>query len=132
MQFINFFYCCIFYSAPPPPLQAGTFSRGVVTMRCDISTCSTAHISLLVSGSADTCFNDQARVNLLSVFGFFTYMPFKMFLLTHHFFLSFVCTLSFWRIILRKSLLRRVNLFRHFLIMNKVNHIPWSLEDLPL
>ncbi|KOM39988.1 hypothetical protein LR48_Vigan04g018600 [Vigna angularis] len=49
-------------SAPPPPLQAGTFSRGVVTMRCDISTCSTAHISLLVSGSADTCFNDQARL----------------------------------------------------------------------
>ncbi|KAI9123111.1 hypothetical protein K1719_006000 [Acacia pycnantha] len=46
-------------SAPPPPLQAGTFSRGVVTMRCDISTCSSAHISLLVSGSADTCFNDQ-------------------------------------------------------------------------
>ncbi|ESW10605.1 hypothetical protein PHAVU_009G223200 [Phaseolus vulgaris] len=50
-------------SAPPPPLQAGTFSRGVVTMRCDISTCSTAHISLLVSGSADTCFNDQLLEN---------------------------------------------------------------------
>ncbi|MBA0756912.1 hypothetical protein Gotri_020048 [Gossypium trilobum] len=48
------------YSAPPPPLQAGTFSRGVVTMRCDFSTCSSAHISLLVSGSAQTCFNDQA------------------------------------------------------------------------
>ncbi|KAH1056868.1 hypothetical protein J1N35_034933 [Gossypium stocksii] len=47
-------------SAPPPPLQAGTFSRGVVTMRCDFSTCSSAHISLLVSGSAQTCFNDQA------------------------------------------------------------------------
>ena len=47
------------YSAPPPPLQAGTFSRGVVTMRCDFSTCSSAHISLLVSGSAQTCFNDQ-------------------------------------------------------------------------
>ncbi|MED6136523.1 AT-rich interactive domain-containing protein 4, partial [Stylosanthes scabra] len=46
-------------SAPPPPLQAAAFSRGVVTMRCDISTCSSAHISLLVSGSADTCFNDQ-------------------------------------------------------------------------
>lgn len=66
--FINFFCCCIFYSATPPPLQAGTFSRGVVTMRCDISTCSSAHISLLVSGSADTCFNDQAWVNLLPVF----------------------------------------------------------------
>ncbi|XP_058108703.1 AT-rich interactive domain-containing protein 4 [Magnolia sinica] len=46
-------------SAAPPPLQAGTFSRGVVTMRCDISTCSSAHISLLVSGSAQTCFDDQ-------------------------------------------------------------------------
>ncbi|KAF1870495.1 hypothetical protein Lal_00003701 [Lupinus albus] len=53
-------------SAPPPPLQAGTFSRGVVTMRCDISTSSSAHISLLVSGSGDTCFNDQARVNYVS------------------------------------------------------------------
>ncbi|KAK8660687.1 hypothetical protein V6N13_051602 [Hibiscus sabdariffa] len=35
-------------SAPPPPLQAGTFSRGVVTMRCDFSTCSSTHISLLI------------------------------------------------------------------------------------
>ncbi|KAJ9168107.1 hypothetical protein P3X46_019670 [Hevea brasiliensis] len=50
-------------SAPPPPLQAGTFSRGVVTMRCDLSTCSSAHISLLVSGSAQTCFNDQLLEN---------------------------------------------------------------------
>ncbi|KAF5743130.1 AT-rich interactive domain-containing protein 4 [Tripterygium wilfordii] len=50
-------------SAPPPPLQAGTFSRGVVTMRCDVSTCSSAHISLLVSGSAQTCFNDQLLEN---------------------------------------------------------------------
>ena len=47
------------FSAPLPPLQAGTFSRGVVTMRCDVSTCSSAHISLLVSGSAQTCFDDQ-------------------------------------------------------------------------
>lgn len=46
-------------SAPPPPLQAGGFSRGVVTMRCDMSTCSSAHISLLVSGSAQTCFDDE-------------------------------------------------------------------------
>ncbi|XP_077240893.1 ARID/BRIGHT DNA-binding domain-containing protein [Tasmannia lanceolata] len=46
-------------SATPPPLQAGTFSRGVVTMRCDLLTCSSAHISLLVSGSAQTCFDDQ-------------------------------------------------------------------------
>ncbi|KAK9923854.1 hypothetical protein M0R45_032252 [Rubus argutus] len=51
------------FSAPPPPLQAGTFSRGVVTMRCDISTCSSAHISLLVSGSAQTCFDDQLLEN---------------------------------------------------------------------
>ncbi|XP_078429531.1 ARID/BRIGHT DNA-binding domain-containing protein isoform X2 [Wolffia australiana] len=46
-------------SAAPPPLQAGTFSRGVVTMRCDLTTCSSAHISLLVSGSAEACFDDQ-------------------------------------------------------------------------
>ncbi|KAF7843675.1 AT-rich interactive domain-containing protein 4-like [Senna tora] len=51
------------FSAPPPPLQAATFSRGVVTMRCDMSTCSSAHISLLVSGSAQTCFNDQLLEN---------------------------------------------------------------------
>ncbi|KMT04745.1 hypothetical protein BVRB_7g169250 [Beta vulgaris subsp. vulgaris] len=51
------------FSAPPPPLQAGTFSRGVVTMKCDISTCSAAHISLLVSGSAQTCFDDQQLEN---------------------------------------------------------------------
>ncbi|KAF5748385.1 AT-rich interactive domain-containing protein 4 [Tripterygium wilfordii] len=50
-------------SAPPPPLQAGTFSRGVVTMRCDVSTCSSAHVSLLVSGSAQTYFNDQLLEN---------------------------------------------------------------------
>lgn len=55
----------LWYSAPPPPLQAATFSRGVVTMRCDISTCSSAHISLLVSGSAQTCFNDQVPSNFL-------------------------------------------------------------------
>ncbi|KAH7546999.1 AT-rich interactive domain-containing protein 4 isoform X1 [Ziziphus jujuba] len=51
------------FSAPPPPLQAGTFSRGVVTMRCDVTTCSSAHISLLVSGSAQTCFDDQLLEN---------------------------------------------------------------------
>jgi hypothetical protein len=50
--FVNFCNCCKFCSAPPPPLQAATFSRSVVTMRCDISTSSSAHISLLVSGSA--------------------------------------------------------------------------------
>ncbi|CAM8960951.1 unnamed protein product [Rhodiola kirilowii] len=46
-------------SATPPPLQAASFSRGVVTMRCDLSTCSAAHISILVSGSPQTCFNDN-------------------------------------------------------------------------
>ncbi|KAJ7963354.1 AT-rich interactive domain-containing protein 4-like [Quillaja saponaria] len=51
------------FSAPPPPLQASTFSRGVVTMRCDVSTCSSAHISLLVSGSAQMCFDDQLLEN---------------------------------------------------------------------
>ncbi|KAL8458781.1 hypothetical protein ACS0TY_036331 [Phlomoides rotata] len=50
-------------SALPPPLQAGTFSRGVVTMRCDLSTSSSSHISLLVSGSAQTCFDDQLLEN---------------------------------------------------------------------
>ncbi|KAG5021631.1 hypothetical protein JHK85_017973 [Glycine max] len=44
-------------------IEAAAFSRGVVTMRCDISTCSSAHISLLVSGSAQTCFNDQLLEN---------------------------------------------------------------------
>ncbi|KAK4746855.1 hypothetical protein SAY87_025892 [Trapa incisa] len=48
-------------SAPPLPLQAGTISWGVVTMRCDFSTCSSAHISLLVS---QTCFNDQVLKQL--------------------------------------------------------------------
>ncbi|CAA6658708.1 unnamed protein product [Spirodela intermedia] len=31
----------------------------VVTMRCDLTTCSSSHISLLVSGSAEACFDDQ-------------------------------------------------------------------------
>jgi hypothetical protein len=46
-------------SAAAPPLQAETLSHGVVTMRCDITTCSSSHVSLLVSGSAQTCFDDQ-------------------------------------------------------------------------
>ncbi|XP_042398717.1 AT-rich interactive domain-containing protein 4-like isoform X1 [Zingiber officinale] len=50
-------------SAAPPPLQAGSLSRGVVTMRCDLVTSSSAHISLLVSGSAQTCFDDQLLEN---------------------------------------------------------------------
>lgn len=49
-------------SAPPPPLQVGTFSRGVVTMRCDLTTCSCTHISILLSGSAQTCFDDQVII----------------------------------------------------------------------
>ncbi|KAG7013957.1 AT-rich interactive domain-containing protein 4 [Cucurbita argyrosperma subsp. argyrosperma] len=53
------------FSAPPPPLQAGMHSNGVVTMRCDISTCSFAHISLLVSGSAQACFDDQLFENYI-------------------------------------------------------------------
>ena len=66
-------------SAPPPPLQAGTFSRGVVTMRCDVSTCSSAHISLLLSGSAQTCFDDQVIPKSFMWNGFFVgsylYLP---------------------------------------------------------
>ncbi|CAN6168142.1 unnamed protein product [Urochloa humidicola] len=46
-------------SAAPSPLQAETLSQGFVTMRCDITTCSSSHVSLLVSGSAQTCFDDQ-------------------------------------------------------------------------
>jgi len=40
-------------SAAPPPLQAGALSRGVITMRCDLATSSSAHISLLVSSTAE-------------------------------------------------------------------------------
>ncbi|KAL5232406.1 hypothetical protein ABZP36_031182 [Zizania latifolia] len=43
----------------PPPLHVETISRGVVTMRCDITTCSSSHVSMLISGSAQTCFDDQ-------------------------------------------------------------------------
>jgi len=46
-------------SVAAPPLQAETLSHGVVSMRCDITTCSSSHVSLLVSGSAQTCFDDQ-------------------------------------------------------------------------
>jgi hypothetical protein len=72
--FVNFCNCRKFCSAPPPPLQEATFSRGVVTMRCDISTSSSAHISLLVSGSADACFNDQAWVNWIVNVRLFTWL----------------------------------------------------------
>ncbi|KAF7065593.1 hypothetical protein CFC21_071682 [Triticum aestivum] len=46
-------------SASPPPLEAASVPRGMVTMRCDMTTCSSSHVSLLVSGSAQTCFDDQ-------------------------------------------------------------------------
>lgn len=46
-------------SASPPPSGVPTLTRGVVTMRCDLCTSTFARISLLVSGSAQTCFDDQ-------------------------------------------------------------------------
>lgn len=46
-------------SAAPPPLEAETLPCGVVTMRSDITTCSSSYMSLLVSGSAQTCFDDK-------------------------------------------------------------------------
>jgi len=51
-------------SASPPPLEAASLPRGMVTMRCDVTTCSTSHVSLLVSGSAQTCFDDQVYIPL--------------------------------------------------------------------
>ncbi|KAL3697125.1 hypothetical protein R1sor_011201 [Riccia sorocarpa] len=45
-------------SAPPPPMAAALFARGIVTMRCDICTASHARVPLLVSGSAQLCFDD--------------------------------------------------------------------------
>jgi hypothetical protein len=50
-------------SASPPPLEAASLPRGMVTMRCDITTCSSSHVSLLVSGSAQTCFDDQVHIS---------------------------------------------------------------------
>uniref|UniRef100_A0A0E0ICS1 ARID domain-containing protein n=1 Tax=Oryza nivara TaxID=4536 RepID=A0A0E0ICS1_ORYNI len=50
-------------SAAPPPLHAETLPHGVVTMRCDITTCSSSHVSLLVSGSPQTCFDDKLLEN---------------------------------------------------------------------
>jgi len=52
-------------SAAAPPLQAETLSHGVVSMRCDITTCSSSHVSLLVSGSAQTCFDDQVSISTI-------------------------------------------------------------------
>ncbi|XP_006662238.1 AT-rich interactive domain-containing protein 4-like [Oryza brachyantha] len=46
-----------------PPLHVGTLPRRVVTMRCDITTSSSSHISLLVSGNVRTLFDDQLLEN---------------------------------------------------------------------
>jgi hypothetical protein len=54
----------LYGSASPPPLEAASLPRGMVTMRCDVSTCSSSHVSLLVSGSAQTCFDDQVHISL--------------------------------------------------------------------
>ncbi|KAF8027480.1 hypothetical protein BT93_E0400 [Corymbia citriodora subsp. variegata] len=51
------------FSAPQPLFDTETFSRDVVTMRCDLSTNSYAHISLLLSGNTQTCFNDKLLEN---------------------------------------------------------------------
>ncbi|KAF9622598.1 hypothetical protein IFM89_032497 [Coptis chinensis] len=56
-----------FKLAPPPPLHTGAFCRGVVTMRCDFSTCSSCHVSLLVSSSVQTCFDDQKKKSVKEV-----------------------------------------------------------------
>ncbi|XP_024396265.1 AT-rich interactive domain-containing protein 4 isoform X1 [Physcomitrium patens] len=50
-------------SAPAPPQAASSLHRGVVTMRCDICTTTFARIALLVSGAAQTCFDDQLLEN---------------------------------------------------------------------
>jgi len=60
-QHFSFQCCC----STPPPLQAETLSHGVVSMRCDITTCSSSHVSLLVSGSAQTCFDDQVSISTI-------------------------------------------------------------------
>ncbi|KAI3414558.1 uncharacterized protein J3R85_016201 [Psidium guajava] len=51
------------FSAPQPLFDTETFSRDVMTMRCDLSTSSYAHISLLLSGNTQTCFTDQLLEN---------------------------------------------------------------------
>jgi hypothetical protein len=51
-------------SSAHPPLQAEDLPHGVVTMRCDITTCSSAHVSFLVSCSAQTCFDDQVSISI--------------------------------------------------------------------
>lgn len=51
-------------SASSHPCRAAT-SHGDYKMRCDIITCSSAFISLLVSGSLQTCVDDQLVENLI-------------------------------------------------------------------
>ncbi|CAL9205428.1 unnamed protein product [Musa hybrid cultivar] len=46
-----------------PPLQDGPLSDAVVTMRCDLTTCSSTHTSILVSDSVQSCLNDQVLEN---------------------------------------------------------------------
>ncbi|KAI4991794.1 hypothetical protein ZWY2020_040180 [Hordeum vulgare] len=54
-------------SASPPPLEAASIPRGMVTMRCDMTTCRSSHVLLLVSGSAQTCFDDQVVTKFLTM-----------------------------------------------------------------
>lgn len=53
----------LFCSAPAPPMAAASLLRGVVTMRCDICTTTFARVPLLVSGAAQTCFDDQVNTS---------------------------------------------------------------------
>lgn len=46
-------------SATSQPSNVPPLARGVITMRCDLCTTASARISLLVAGSAQTCFDDQ-------------------------------------------------------------------------
>jgi hypothetical protein len=44
-------------------MAAASLLRGVVTMRCDICTTTFARVPLLVSGAAQTCFDDQVKIS---------------------------------------------------------------------
>lgn len=72
-------------------------------MRCDVSTCSCAHISLLVSGSAQTCFDDQVNLNSEEPLFFFPFLFLNMaslkLLPVGSYFFSKMFEFSFWRII---------------------------------
>lgn len=45
-------------------MAAASLLRGVVTMRCDICTTTFARVPLLVSGAAQTCFDDQVKISI--------------------------------------------------------------------